>query len=74
MQCPCHPSRLRLLFPQVLQQLDNTGCERVARVLRDLPHAGVLLVGQSNSSVTANFEQMDVVVKEQGTSRVKLGT
>lgn len=57
---------------QVLQQLDNVGCERVAAVLGDLPHGSVLVVGQPNSSVTQNFDVMDVVVKQGGSSRVVL--
>eukprot|EP00198_Chlamydomonas_reinhardtii_P009727 XP_001699064.1 predicted protein [Chlamydomonas reinhardtii] len=57
---------------KVLQQLDNTGCELVARVLRDLPQASVLVVGQSNSSVTRNFEAMDVVVRQGGAAAVRL--
>ncbi|KXZ52978.1 hypothetical protein GPECTOR_8g35 [Gonium pectorale] len=61
-----------MVLDEVLQQLDNTGCELVARVLRDLPHGSVLLVGQSNSSVTANFDVMDAVVKQAGRARVEL--
>ncbi len=56
----------------MLQQLDNTGCELVARVLRDLPQPSVLVVGQSNSSVTRNFEAMDVVVRQGGAAAVRL--
>ncbi|GLI58613.1 hypothetical protein VaNZ11_000347 [Volvox africanus] len=61
-----------MVLDEVLQQLDNTGCELVAQVLRDLPHESVLVVGQTNSSVTSNFDLTDVVVKQGGMSYVRV--
>ncbi|GIL70806.1 hypothetical protein Vretifemale_1501 [Volvox reticuliferus] len=61
-----------MVLDEVLQQLDNTGCELVAQVLRDLPHESVLVVGQTNSSVTSNFDLTDVVVKHGGVSYVRV--
>ncbi|GIL46861.1 hypothetical protein Vafri_3488 [Volvox africanus] len=61
-----------MVLDEVLQQLDNTGCELVAQVLRDLPHGSVLVVGQTNSSVTSNFDLTDVVVKKGGMSYVRV--
>ncbi len=51
---------------QVLQQLDEEGCVRVARVLRSLPHATVLLVGQAEGFAARTFDAVDVVVKRGG--------
>ncbi|GFR43838.1 hypothetical protein Agub_g4959, partial [Astrephomene gubernaculifera] len=61
-----------MVLDEVLQQLDGTGCEAVARVLRELPHASVLLVGHRSSAATAGFEVVDVVVKQGGAARVRL--
>ncbi len=54
----------------MLQQLDGEGCARVAAVLRGLPQASVLVVGQANSFVTEAFDTADVVVKRGGCSFV----
>ena len=35
----------------MLQQLDEEGCSRVVHVLKSLPQASVLIVGQANSFV-----------------------
>jgi hypothetical protein len=56
---------------QVLQQLDAEGCARVAAVLRGLPQASVLVVGQAHSFVTEAFDTVDVVVKRGGCSSVE---
>ena len=37
---------------QVLQQLDQEGCQRVAEVLQQLPLSSVFVVGQAHSFVT----------------------
>ena len=50
----------------MLQQLDEEGCARVARVLRGLPHATVLLVGQADGFAARTFDAVDVVVKRGG--------
>jgi hypothetical protein len=57
--------------PQVLQQLDGEGCARVAAVLRGLPQASVLVVGQAHSFVTEAFDTVDVVVKRGGCSSIE---
>jgi hypothetical protein len=57
---------------QVLQQLDDEGCARVAAVLRRLPHDTVLLVGQADSYVAQTFDAVDVVVKEGGQTSVEV--
>jgi hypothetical protein len=64
--CQQHPAGA--WQPQVLQQLDGEGCQRVASVLRDLPHESVLVVGQADSYVTAAFDVVDTVVKSNGSS------
>ncbi|KAG2498517.1 hypothetical protein HYH03_003768 [Edaphochlamys debaryana] len=62
-----------LVLDEVLQQLDNTGCERVACVLRErLPHSTVLVVGQGSSAVAEAFEVVDVVEKRGGAARVRV--
>jgi predicted transcriptional regulator len=53
---------------QVLQQLDQEGCTRVADMLRELPLSSVFVVGQAHSFVTEAFEKMDTVVKKDGYS------
>lgn len=57
---------------QVMQQLDEEGCARVASVLRRLPHTTVLLVGQANTYVSQTFDAIDVVVKQGGQTTVEL--
>lgn len=58
--------------PQVLQQLDEEGCARVAAVLRRLPHSTVLLVGQANTYEAQTFDAVDVVVKQGGRTTVEV--
>lgn len=41
-------------------------------MLRSLEQETVLLVGQTNSSVTQNFDIMDVVEKQHGQSHVRV--
>ena len=62
----CNIFELSLSISQVLQQLDEEGCARVARVLRSLPQATVLLVGQSEGFAARTFDAVDVVVKRGG--------
>ena len=38
-------------FAQVLQQLDEEGCARMAQVLRRLPQPNILVVGQADSYI-----------------------
>lgn len=56
---------------QVLQQLDEEGCARVAAVLRHLPQSTVLLVGQADSYVARTFDAVDVVVKQGGQTTIE---
>lgn len=56
---------------QVLQQLDEEGCARVAAVLRRLPHTTVLLVGQADSYVSQTFDAIDVVIKQGGMTTIE---
>uniref|UniRef100_A0A061SMF6 Calcineurin-like phosphoesterase domain-containing protein n=1 Tax=Tetraselmis sp. GSL018 TaxID=582737 RepID=A0A061SMF6_9CHLO len=60
-----------LVLDEVLQHLDNEGCSSVAAVLGGLPQGTVLLVGQDGTFVTESFDLIDVVVKEDGRSRVE---
>lgn len=55
-----------------MQHLDAEGCARVAALLRTLPQASVLVVAQRGSAAAEAAEQLDLVVKEQGRSRVLL--
>lgn len=41
-----------LPVPQVLQQLDEEGCARTAKVLKQLPQENILIIGQADSFVT----------------------
>lgn len=43
--------RHRLACLQVLQQLDEEGCARVSKLLRSMPQANILVVGQADSYV-----------------------
>ncbi len=56
---------------QVLQQLDEEGCARVAGVLKRLPHTTVLVVGQADSYVAQTFDAIDCVLKESGQCSVQ---
>ncbi len=56
---------------QVLQQLDEEGCARVASVLKRLPHTTVLVVGQADSYVVQTFDAVDCVVKQNGQCTVE---
>ncbi len=56
---------------QVLQQLDEEGCARVAGVLKRLPHNTVLVVGQADSYVSQTFDAVDCVVKQSGQCTVE---
>lgn len=57
---------------QVLQQLDQEGCIRVADLLKELPLSSVFVVGQAHSFVTEAFERMDTVVKKDGYSTIEI--
>lgn len=57
---------MQQLRMQVLQQLDEEGCSRVAGVLKRLPHTTVLVVGQADSYVAQTFDAVDCVVKQSG--------
>ncbi|KAL6777868.1 hypothetical protein ACKKBG_A16000 [Auxenochlorella protothecoides x Auxenochlorella symbiontica] len=61
-----------LVLDEVMQHLDAEGCARVAALLRTLPQASVLVVAQRGSAAAEAAEQLDLVVKEQGRSRVLL--
>lgn len=63
---------METLYPvQVLQQLDEVGCARVASVLKRLPHTTVLVVGQADSYVAQTFDAVDCVVKQNGQCTVE---
>ena len=59
------------MLMQVLQQLDEEGCARVAGVLKRLPHNTVLVVGQADSYVSQTFDAVDCVVKQSGQCTVE---
>ncbi|KAK9914871.1 hypothetical protein WJX75_001641 [Coccomyxa subellipsoidea] len=61
-----------MVLDEVLQQLDEEGCARVAAVLRCLPHSTVLLVGQASTYVAQTFDAVDVVVKQGGRTTVEV--
>ncbi|KAF5832983.1 hypothetical protein DUNSADRAFT_10970 [Dunaliella salina] len=61
-----------LVLDEVLQQLDQEGCIRVADLLRELPLSSVFVVGQAHSFVTEAFEKMDTVVKKDGYSTISI--
>ncbi|BDA43190.1 probable DNA double-strand break repair Rad50 ATPase [Coccomyxa sp. Obi] len=61
-----------MVLDEVMQQLDEEGCARVAAVLRRLPHTTVLLVGQANTYVAQTFDAIDVVVKQGGQTTVEV--
>lgn len=65
-QCDQQP----LWLIQVLQQLDGEGKARVGKVLRNLPHKSVLVVGQADSYLTRVVDNVDTVVKRNGCSTV----
>ena len=49
----------------------NAAVKQVARLLRALPHASVLVVGQAHSYVAQVFDLVDTVVKEGGCAAVE---
>lgn len=57
---------------QVLQQLDDEGCVRVADLLKQLPLSSVFVVGQVKSFTTEAFDKMDTVVKKGGYSVIDI--
>ncbi|KAK9812526.1 hypothetical protein WJX73_005975 [Symbiochloris irregularis] len=59
-----------MVLDEVLQHLDGEGCARVCAVLKELPQATVLIVGQADSYVLQEFDAVDTVVKENGCSKV----
>jgi DNA repair exonuclease SbcCD ATPase subunit len=60
-----------LVLDEALQQLDAEGCARFASLLRTLPHASVLVVGQQGSFIASHFDVVDTVVKRGGASVVE---
>lgn len=75
MPCPPQtpPPTLRTLSDtqvQVLQHLDDSGCDAVAGLLAGLPLESVLVVGQANGFLSQSFDAVDVVVKKDGRSSV----
>jgi ABC-type Mn2+/Zn2+ transport system ATPase subunit len=62
-----------LVLDEVLQQMDEEGVLRAAKLLKTLDVETVLVVCQSNSALGKAFENVDTVLKEGDVATLQLG-
>lgn len=58
---------------QVMQHLDEQGCESALEAIMQMDRSSVLVVGQMASFATRHLDSCDTVVKENGVSSIQNG-
>lgn len=61
-------------YVQVMQHMDDEGCGRLTKQLKQLPRSSVLVVGQAGSFAARHIDDSDTVIKEGGFATVQLNS